>query len=582
MKTLRTISAILAAGLAFSAHAVNLQTVTGVTNGTYQLIEDGRGRFEPMSQDWDGGDRFFFNGQYNFVDDPLVRFNADHTQRLGTVVDGIHTLNLTGGVFFRPGLSFGLTLPLNIEQPGGAEGRFDLGDMRLQGKFRLTSADSDTHFSIMPELSMPTGSQGDYLSSGTFGTGLLMSLERDFGRMSVALNWGLRYNPGNRLQNVDYRQMMPIGIGAFYRLSDRWGVNAEAGGEIALPLRQYNNPGDFYLGGRYQFSPGVALSTGAAFRELGTGNDGHFRWILGFSMSPQPKTSDRDHLDRVIIHQAATEACGIRPYTATYAARPLTGAELARFIGRLPYRNAKHRIPALQIGQKTGLAQKGIPYVKDSQVLFAVDVTNLPPAAAIKRADNVAVKLNVTKVSRDPYTKTEMLCLLDEHVCSGDVYEDPRWVDSINPNYFHGDMPRNRAFSSRYLSRVLDRLGKERLYSSEITLPFSEMLQSYPEKGGSMGILYKGQKADAPVQKRTLYFEVTDDTYVGSGDAQVVVNLTEDTCKTLELTQNQPRPVIHTTTTIETRSRRGRKATTAVQSSSVWTPASIKKTSSGS
>ncbi|MCC7440215.1 MAG: hypothetical protein IT285_01195 [Bdellovibrionales bacterium] len=550
--------------------SVSVQTLTPVMNGTYQLTEDARGRFEPESSEW-SGDRFFFNGQYNFVDDPLVKFDENRDQKVGTVVDSIHTLNLTGGVFFRPGLSIGATLPMNLSRPYGSSGRFALGDSRLQAKFRLTAADSRTHFSVAPELSVPTGSEADYLSSGTLGTGLLMSLERDFGRLSVALNLGYRLNPGARYETVDYRQMIPLGIGAHYRLSERWGVNAEAGGAIGFPIRPFNNPGDFYLGGRYQFNPGVALSSGAAFRSLGTGSDGHFRWIVGFSMSPQPKAyAEKARTDRVVIHSAATEACGIRPYTATFAARPLSASEFERFRGRLPYRSARHAVPALQIGQKTGIAQKGIPYVKDAQVMFAVDLTNLPPAQAVVKAENVAIKLNVTKVSSDPYTNTELLCLLEERVCSGDVYEDPKWVDSINPAFFRGDLPRNRSFSRRYLTRVLDRVGSQRLYSSEVTLEFNQLLAAYSEKGGTMGVLYRGARSDQPVGKKTLYFTVADDTYVGSGDAQVVVNLTEDTCKTLELTQNFARPTIKTTTTIETTSRKGKGSKgTVVKSRSV-------------
>jgi hypothetical protein len=231
-------------------------------------------------------------------------------------------------------------------------------------------------------------------------------------------------------------------------------------------------------------------------------------------------------------------ACAVRPLSTTFSARPFNALERQE-ITVLPYLSTmhnrlashRHEIPTIQIGQASYYSGR-MPYVINSQVEFAIDIAGLPPRAAIVQADQVQLKLNLIKISRDSYTDTEMLCLIDERICSGEQYTLATWKDNINPVFFQGTQPSNMAFASQYLDRVVGQVDSHKLYASQVTLELSDILARSSVED-PLKILYGANPEDKPLDHRTLHFVVTDDTYVDS--AELVINLREDQCKTAEL-----------------------------------------------
>ena len=83
----------------------------------------------------------------------------------------------------------------------------------------------------------------------------------------------------------------------------------------------------------------------------------------------------------------------------------------------------------------TALAPGNLPYVANSQVEMAVDVA-LPVPESVLQIQDLSLKMYVSKLSQEKYIDTELLCFLDEKICSGEVFEASNWQKNINPDFF--------------------------------------------------------------------------------------------------------------------------------------------------
>ncbi len=238
--------------------------------------------------------------------------------------------------------------------------------------------------------------------------------------------------------------------------------------------------------------------------------------------------------------KAGQDACGIETFSEEYSIRPLSVSELQN-IGPLPYvstpnhakKSFRHKIPTLNLGEMTGLLS-GTPFVRSSQVVFGVDLTNLPPQAAIKKIHAVNLKLGLTHTSRNKTQKTELLCLLKEGVCSGAFNEAKNWQDNLNEDFLKGiesNTQTNTYFSDSFLDREIARIGKYRIYSEEVTLDLEKLTQSNPQT-----LLYGKTAETKTLDVRTLLMSVSNDTFV-SNEGAITVSMEIDTCKAMELAQ---------------------------------------------
>ncbi|MGK5084704.1 hypothetical protein WDW37_15530 [Bdellovibrionota bacterium FG-1] len=150
--------------LSTSAWSVDIQTHTAPGNSLYMLNESVQPSMEhgPL----------FLGLDYNLLNDPLVELTPDLSTRTSTIVDSIMTLDLTAGLRLAPRVALNATLPLNLAHPVGEGRSFALGDMRLFAKLSLLPAESLYQFSLIPELRVPTGDSGLFLSNGSVGYGL--------------------------------------------------------------------------------------------------------------------------------------------------------------------------------------------------------------------------------------------------------------------------------------------------------------------------------------------------------------------------------------------------------------------------
>lgn len=283
-----SLAALAASGLAGgqASASVSVQTMTAASNSTYALTEDAMLELSPRDSLWNGP-RLQFGVSYNVVNDPLVEFNAAHTQRTATLVDSINTLEITAGMFAMRDLYVGMDIPMNLVRIPGQGDQFGLGDIRLLGKYRvLTTKQALVAMSVIPELRFSSGSRQLFLSNGSMGAGLGVAFERDFGPVRTAVNLGYRYTPGAEYKGIDYRHQLPMAFGVHVPLAYGFGANLEAAGALSLPISSYNNPGELYLGGRYQVARDLAANLGASIGAIGGKGSADLRLVMGLKFSP--------------------------------------------------------------------------------------------------------------------------------------------------------------------------------------------------------------------------------------------------------------------------------------------------------
>lgn len=202
----------------------------------------------------------------------------------------------------------------------------------------------------------------------------------------------------------------------------------------------------------------------------------------------------------------------------------MSDGEKSSFV--LPYRSTRaHVIKTLDIGQPSDKLWAE-PVVRDSQVLFAIEM-HLPPRAAVLAVTGVTLNMEISKVSRDAFLKTEMICHLESRLCSGQHYlrEEGDWYGNLNPGYWTGasDTIPNDLFSRLVLKPKLAVNGKTLFYSRAAQL---SVLEAFPALA-PLEFLY-GSSGDKARGAHTAFFAVADDTFVGN--AELAVTLTYDSC----------------------------------------------------
>ena len=278
-----------------AAASVNVNQFNPAINPGYVYSEDSL-----MSSSWGakGKGRPFFSAFYQMMNDPLVELNETRTQRRALLIDSINSLNLGFGYGIAQGIQLGASTSMNLVHLPNEANRFAFGDSRLFSKFRLNSDRAAFSFAIMPELYLPTGNRNLFLSNNSVGAGLKLIGEHDFGPVMMTANAGYRYSPKATYRDLNMKQAIPLSLGLLAPLGSKWAINAEARGDLAMPLDQYHNTSSYYFGGRYRIGDVVASLGGT----VGTIN-GYYSMdygaIAGIMVMPQTKE------ERVYVQQPA-------------------------------------------------------------------------------------------------------------------------------------------------------------------------------------------------------------------------------------------------------------------------------------
>lgn len=517
MKPFSLILVVLLFSLKTSAQ-INIQTFRPSSSSEYQSLEGAL----PS-----GAEKSRVSLNYNWMDQPLISINRETLARQANIVDNIQTFDLGSKFLILPRLSFSANLPIHNVQLINQERAFAMGDASVSTKYRFTPTKDRFGFFLMPTLNFPTGSESYYVSNKGMSGEIRIGGDYIIGRGGVVANLGYRRNPGAKLDNVDFSNQIVAGVGGYLTVSPRMILNTELT-RLSSTSKQASFSGqtELTLGGRYRLAPNTSLSGGLGLRGFDNKDFGNVRILVGLQFFPKDDGISSSISDQMETSLSAPIRCRKQPFTASFLVRRLNETEMKNVSKNLPYRSTdKHSFPALQIGDLTGYSKEGIPYVKDSQVVFAVDVTDLPPRSDVDSLHSAQLNLSVTKLSQDRHPKTEMLCYLNGKVCSGKSLTGEKWRS--NKTSKNSDQTRNRAFTQLYLNNPVkvDSPNSKKVYSSEIQFDLSSLFPIQKSQN-AIDLLYDKNNPG----KKTLYFAITDDTHVSAANARLNVQMSENHC----------------------------------------------------
>ena len=271
-----------------ATESINLQTFNPSTSDHFVLLEDA------FRSEWPKNSKLFLGANYNYNSEPFVAINSVTGGRAYTVIDSIQTFDLMVGfkASSRFGLFFGLPIHF-VKYPDvpslsiinhSASG---IGDMKILGKIRITDDNAAAHIALIPEIHLPTGDTGNFVSDASAYLGLRAALERQFEKFTLNVNLGFAaasnsiYQTPAAISVIDYRKRLNFGVGGFMPFNDRWGMNVEFNSLNMIPFDKNINPNELYGGLRHTLSDDAILTFGAAIGKLGGASGQNFRFIAG-------------------------------------------------------------------------------------------------------------------------------------------------------------------------------------------------------------------------------------------------------------------------------------------------------------
>jgi outer membrane protein OmpA-like peptidoglycan-associated protein len=257
---------------------------------------------------------------------PLQLSSPGGTRQLG-ILDGLFSGHLRAGFAFTDWAQIDVRFPfLQITKVGdlglgtfaGQDDAFSLGDLWLEGRFRLIPEEKLFGLAVLPFITFPTGDPELHQTSGvpTFGAKVVVSKRWRYVHLGGHL--GYRLKPGHaQLRNLasDDEILFGIGVGAS-PLPDLLDINVElVGAGIVGPgrdalgdqplLASVHSPLELWFDARLRlpFGLDVVLGGGPGLTQ-GAGTP-QGRIFLGAGWSPPLGSSDPDH-DRI---RGEADAC---------------------------------------------------------------------------------------------------------------------------------------------------------------------------------------------------------------------------------------------------------------------------------
>ena len=217
-----------------SAHAksININPMQTGLNNSYVQVEDASLADQAFSAKRTPG-RKFFSTTYHWDNHPWVRMSSDRKTKLSTIVDNMHTLDLSFSWLLSDDMQISFNTfgsMVNVAQNYGGESNTHIGDSRAQFKYRFLSCNY-WNMAIAPELTLPTGVEyvghlhGASLSNSSFSPGVKLIGEYRTNQNQWTFNLGYSYYdqaefkyPNQNYPRIDGRSRIFLGTGWLYRI----------------------------------------------------------------------------------------------------------------------------------------------------------------------------------------------------------------------------------------------------------------------------------------------------------------------------------------------------------------------------
>jgi uncharacterized repeat protein (TIGR01451 family) len=286
------IALILGAALADSGFAVEVVPPAGVEKDDSEIFKPTTDS-GPFLSVYDsttlGSGRFKLGYWQDYANKPLKghRVVGGNDENI-SLVEHLSTLNLVGAIGITRGIEVGVHLPLYFTSLAGRQvglerldgNHFNIGDVGLNAKIDLLPdlrADSGFGLSLLPMISMPTGSSDNFAGIGEFSAGGLVIADY------VADPWRYALNLGGVLRSGTPESQLKWGLAVSRAIGEKSSVIAEIYGltDAGDPWgREFRSPFEMLGAVRFPVGP-VDLTLGFGGGLDSAKNDPRFRILLG-------------------------------------------------------------------------------------------------------------------------------------------------------------------------------------------------------------------------------------------------------------------------------------------------------------
>ncbi len=277
--------------------SVNIQQFQRSNTLTYEMLEDARVKNSHVFNDYD----LALTLGFSYVDEPLTVKDPANTTQFRAAIEKMSTTFYSS---FRDDLG---------------EKRSGLGDLNLNLTWRFLLRKRYA-LALMPFASIPTASSGadsdinlgttalpvirtmNPLGDDSVGYGALLIYEHFFNFMNFVVNVGYKKSEDAIFQELDLRERLITGIGAYIPIKQTWGVNIEYKRDWSMPIGDNINPNELYLGTSFGVARNIAGFAGVGFGNLLSDKDGNdYRISAGLKFTPRVWSPKRKAIKPVRI-----------------------------------------------------------------------------------------------------------------------------------------------------------------------------------------------------------------------------------------------------------------------------------------
>ncbi len=283
--------------------AVNFQQTQRSNSLTFEKLEDSRTNNGHVINDYD----WIFTAGGSYVDSPLVVKTENNSDQIDEVIPFMYGLHLGLGYYFKTWFMLGATATYNWFDDNQKRSFQGFSDPQVKAKIRLIDRERWA-VSVIPFVNIASH-QGTFTTGGLqssslngmdispisdlgLGWGGKISLEYLFDWAQIVGNIGYKNSDkaidvdANGVTQVDYRETLMTGLGAYLPFGDSWGFNLEYIRRWGFPIfdndQQQN---EFFVGAAGAFTRNIHGFAGVGFGNLFTDNDGNdYRISAGFKI----------------------------------------------------------------------------------------------------------------------------------------------------------------------------------------------------------------------------------------------------------------------------------------------------------
>ncbi len=288
-----------------SAQAINVQQFSRSNSLTYEMIEDARLSSSHVINHY----TWLFNLGISYVDQPLTVKNSDNSQQLDSIIESMQSVHLGVAYYIKPWWQLAANTSFSHFESNSSGSINEFQDIDLKSKFRIYNGKRNA-FTIMPIASIPlSGGEitiqdnanppevygtDEVLSDSGVGLGAFLIYEHLFKHFQLSLNLGYKINSKARFiddsgtTQIDKRELLTAGLGAYIPVHKRVGINVEYLQNFSKPIFDSDiNPAELFIGASGGLRENIHGFIGAGFGNFFSDDDGNdYRLVAGIKFTP--------------------------------------------------------------------------------------------------------------------------------------------------------------------------------------------------------------------------------------------------------------------------------------------------------